>query len=382
MPWHNQRESPHHLSELETPCAVVDLDVMSQNIERMAAYCALHELALRPHVKTHKSPRIAAEQLRLGAAGLTCATPRELEVMADVSRDLLLAHPPIGAAKLARALSLPVDVRLSVALDSMIAVDQLAATARIMDRPVHVLVEVDLGMRRVGTQTADEALALAMHIRASEPLVFAGLAFYPGHIREPVDRQSQALDKLREDVGRLLERFEAGGMRPAVVSGGSTPAAWRMHEIRGVTEVRPGTYVYNDRTTAALGACDWDDCALTVLATVVSTSVTGQAVIDAGSKALGREPLRGTEGEGFAVMQERPEVCVVRMSEEHGMLDLSGTDWRPRVGDRVRLVPNHVCIVVHLNDVVRGVRAEFLETSWRVAARTREPAGEVGELTS
>lgn len=342
----------------------------------MASYTVLHGLRLRPHVKTHKSPQIAAQQLRMGAVGLSCATPRELEVMSDVSNDLLLAYPLLGAARLSRVLSLPEEVRLTVALDSMIAIDQLAHTARAVDRPVDVYIEVDLGMHRVGVQSADEALALALHVQSKPPLVFAGLTFYPGHIREHIDDQQAPLDRLRADVGALLDRFEAAGVGVRTVSGGSTPAAWRMHEIAGVTEVRPGTYVYNDRTTAAIGACGWDDCALTVLGTVVSTAVRGQAVVDTGSKALGREPMRGVDGEGFGALIDRPEVIVQRMSEEHGILDLSRTDWRPKVGDQVRIVPNHVCIVVHLNDTIHGVRGEQVETSWPVSARGREAVPE------
>lgn len=359
------------LQELETPCALVDLDRLATNLDRMASYAVLHGLALRPHVKTHKSPRIAAEQLRLGAVGLTCATPRELEVMSDVSRDLLLAYPLLGESKLKRVMSLPRSVRLTVGLDSMIAVDDLSEAAEAADRDIDVLVEVDLGMHRVGVQSAEEALALALHIRSRPLLRCAGVMFYPGHIREHVQQQDENLDRLRADVSHLVEVLRRGGVEPRVVSGGSTPAAWRMHEIPGVTEVRPGTYVYNDRTTAALGACAWDDCAFTVLGTVVSTAVPGQAVVDCGAKALGREPMRGVEGEGFGALLDRPEVVVARMSEEHGVLDLRSSRWRPRVGELVRIVPNHVCIVVHLNDVVHGVRGDQVEASWPVAARGR-----------
>jgi D-serine deaminase-like pyridoxal phosphate-dependent protein len=156
-----------------------------------------------------------------------------------------------------------------------------------------------------------------------------------------------------------------------VVSGGSTPIGWHVHEVRGVTEVRPGTYVYNDRTTEALGACSWEDCALTVLATVVSTTVPGQAVIDAGTKAIGREPSTGAPDEGFGQLLDHPEVVISRLSEEHGVLDLSRTSWRPSVGDLVRVVPNHVCIAVHLNEAVYGVRGGRVERSWPVAARGR-----------
>src|SRR5688572_12410249 len=150
--------APQLIEQLETPCALVDLDRLAHNLDRMAAYCVLHGLALRPHVKTHKSPRIAAEQLRHGAAGLTCATPRELEVMAETSNDLLLAHPPVGAAKLHRVMSLDHDVRLTVAIDSLEAVEPLAEAADAAGREVGVYVEVDVGMRRVGVATPAEAI--------------------------------------------------------------------------------------------------------------------------------------------------------------------------------------------------------------------------------
>ena len=291
--------------------------------------------------------------------------------MAEVADDLLLAYPLLGAHKLSRAMRLRRGVRLSVGLDSMIAVDALADAAYAANREVDVLIEVDLGMHRVGVQSAEEAAALALLVRSRPPLRYAGVMFYPGHIREHVTQQTSTLGQLRSGVQDLIATLHDSGVPPKVVSGGSTPAAWRMHEIPGVTEVRPGTYVYNDRSTAALGACSWDDCAFTVLGTVVSTAVPGQAVVDCGAKALGREPMRGVAGEGFAALLDRPDVVVTKMSEEHGILDLSQTAWRPVVGEMVRLVPNHVCIVVHLNDTIIGVRGDQVETSWPVAARGR-----------
>jgi D-serine deaminase-like pyridoxal phosphate-dependent protein len=365
------RGAPALLRSLDTPAPVVDLDRLAGNLDRMAAYAALHGLSLRPHVKTHKAPRIAAEQMRLGAVGLTCATAREAEVMSDVAADILLAYPPVGAPRLARLMALPASVTLTVALDSVRAIEDLATVAAAHRREVRVYVEVDVGMRRVGVPPAGEALALANLVQRHAYLRYAGIAFYPGHIREPLAEQGASLQRLSQELDRLLGALERAGLRPPVVSGGSTPAAWRMHEVAGVTEVRPGTYVYNDRTTAAIGACGWEDCALTVLATVVSTAVPGQAVIDAGSKALGREPMRDGDGEGFGALLDHPDVTVQRMSEEHGVLDLGASGWRPQVGDQVRVIPNHVCIVVHLNDVVYGVRDEVVETRWDVAARGR-----------
>jgi D-serine deaminase-like pyridoxal phosphate-dependent protein len=227
-------------------------------------------------------------------------------------------------------------------------------------------------MHRVGVQSFDDAIALAKTIRDNPPLEFAGVAFYPGHVREPVDQQTLKLEQLDTSLRAMISAFDVAGMHANAISGGSTPTLWHTHELTGVTEFRPGTYVYNDRTTAEVGACDWDDCALTVLATVVSTAVPGQAVIDAGSKALGREPARaGDAAEGFGCVLGHPNVVVARMSEEHGILDLSKTSWRPSVGDQVRVIPNHVCIVVHLNDVIVGVRGDSVETEWPVAARGR-----------
>jgi D-serine deaminase-like pyridoxal phosphate-dependent protein len=368
---------PLYFEQLETPAAVVDLDILAANLDRMAAYCAVHALRLRPHVKTHKAPRIAAEQLRLGAVGLTCATVREAEVMAEVTDDVLVAFPVMGTTKLRRLVGIPSATRLTVSLDSARAAVQLAAAADEIGREVGVLVELDVGMRRVGVADAAAAVELARFIADRAPLRYDGVAFYPGHVRQTIADQGAALAGVTEQLGETLAALEREGLTARVVSGGSTPAAWRMHEIPGLTEVRPGTYVYNDRSTAALGACEWDDCALTVVATVVSTAVPGQAVIDAGSKALGREPmdpsLRSGQRElGFGALLDRPDVVVSRMSEEHGILDLSNTDWRPKVGDVVRVVPNHVCIVVHLNDLIYGVRNNVVETRWPVAARGRD----------
>ncbi|HEX5436970.1 MAG TPA: alanine racemase [Gemmatimonadaceae bacterium] len=359
------------VQDLETPALLVDLDRLERNLDRMAAYTAGHGLALRPHVKTHKSPWLAGQQLRRGAAGLTCATPREAEVMSAAGDNLLLAYPPIGTRKLERLMALPAPVRLTVALDSAAAVEPLAAAAALHDREVGVYIEVDVGMHRVGVCSTAEAIALARLVRARPPLAYAGIAFYPGHIRARGSEQAPLIEQLGAALAQLLAELDRTGLAPPVVSGGSTPTAWHAHEIDGLTEVRPGTYVFNDRATAELGACAWDDCALTVLATVVSTAVPGQAVVDAGTKALGREPLPGAPGQGFGVLLDRPEVTVARMSEEHGILDLHATVWKPEVGERVRIIPNHVCIAVHLADAVHGVRESAVETEWPVAARGR-----------
>ena len=361
-----------NLEELETPAALADLDRLERNLDRMARYAAGHGVSLRPHTKTHKSPRIGVEQLNRGAVGLTCATLLEAEVMSQVCDDLLLAYPPVGVRKLQRLMSLPERVGITVALDSIDSAQQLARAAEQRGRVVGVYVELDLGMHRVGLTSAEETLKLARFVAAQPQLAYRGIAFYPGHIRIQGALYDEQLKRLGNDLGTAIQMLTSADLTPAIVSGGSTPTAWRSHMIAGLTEIRPGTYVFNDRTTVQAAVCDWDDCAMTVLATVVSTAVTGQAIVDAGSKAIGREPPGDGEG-GFGALLDRPEVTVAKLSEEHGTLDLSRTRWRPRIGDKVRLVPNHVCIAVHLHEVMYGLRGDRVETSWPVAARGRLP---------
>jgi D-serine deaminase-like pyridoxal phosphate-dependent protein len=229
---------------------------------------------------------------------LTVATPAEAERVGDAAPELLVAYPPLGQradAVAAAARSRPT----LVALDSATAVSALrrAVEASGATTPVGVLVELDVGMRRCGV--ADGAAAVEIARECGDGVVYRGLMFYPGHIREPVLEQDAALEALRGALADAVERLGDAGLEPDIVSGGSTPTAFRSHEVPLQTEIRPGTYVFNDRTTAAMGACAWDDCAYTMLATVVSTAVPGQAVVDAGSKALssdnsGRRATRGT----------------------------------------------------------------------------------------
>jgi D-serine deaminase-like pyridoxal phosphate-dependent protein len=216
---------------------------------------------------------------------------------------------------------------------------------------------------------ADGAGAIEIARACGDEVVYRGIMFYPGHIREPVGEQDAALEVLGRDLGAAVAALGEAGLEPEIVSGGSTPTAFRSHEIPHQTEIRPGTYVFNDRTTAAIGACDWEDCAYTVLTTVVSTAVAGQAVVDAGSKALSSDELRSPGYGGYGQLLDRPDVTVARLSEEHGVLDLSRTSWRPGVGDRVRIIPNHVCVSVNLHPRVFGVRDGVVERDWAVEAR-------------
>ena len=342
---------PAGLADAETPVALVDLARARANAAKVAAYTTRHGIAWRPHVKTHKSLTLARIQLEAGARGLTVATPHEAEVMARVCDDLLLAYPPLGKSKLERLMALPRQVALSVALDSDVALQGLARAARSAGRTVGVLVEVDVGLGRVGVQTAHEAARLAALAREAEGLAYRGIMFYPGHIRVHVSEQERGIEALAGRLEDCRATLSEAGLEPAVVSGGSSPTLWHSHLLPWLTEVRSGTVIYNDRDMTGMGVAGEDECAYSILATVVSTAVPGRAVVDAGSKALSKE-LHGSAGTGYAALADRPEVRVVALSEEHGVLDISGSDWRPRVGELVRLLPNHVCVSVNLQDRV------------------------------
>ncbi len=373
------------LSGLDTPAGLVDVSRMQANLERVASYCRERGLAWRPHVKTHKTPELGAAQITAGARGLSVATPREAEVMAAITDDLLFAYPPVGRAKLDRLLALPESLELTVGLDSLEALRALGSTAAERGREVGVLVEIDVGLHRVGVGTPEEAVALAREANRQDGTVYKGVMLYPGHIRSFVEEQGPALEEVSRCLEGVLEALGGADLTPEVVSGGSTPTLFRSHEVEGLTELRAGMCIFNDRAIAAIGACGWEDCAYTVLATVVSTAYPGQAVVDAGSKALAREELRGP-GAGYAVLLYRPEVKVAALSEEHGVLDLLESDWRPRVGDRVRLIPNHVCASVNLQERLYGVAGDQVSDVWEVAARGREhfkpgPAAAPGEVS-
>jgi D-serine deaminase-like pyridoxal phosphate-dependent protein len=363
-------DAPRTLDDLQTPAALVDVDRMHANLRSAADYCRAHGLAWRPHAKTHKSPALAAEQVRAGAVGVTVATPREAEEMSTTVDDLLLAYPPIGRARLDRLMALPKRVRLTIALDSAEALRGVAEAAREAGRPVGVLVEVDAGMGRVGVQSAADAVALARAAGDAEGVEYRGILYYPGHVRDRLERQDAGIAALAERVAEVVGALDAAGLAPPVVSGGSTPTFWRSHEVAGTTEVRPGTSIFNDRTTVEIGACGWDECAYSVLTTVVSVAVPGQAVVDAGSKALAKEEIRA-DTVGYGALLDRPDVLVKSVSEEHGLLDLSRTGWRPRIGERVRIVPNHVCVSVNLQERLYGVRGDQVVEVWEVSARGR-----------
>jgi D-serine deaminase-like pyridoxal phosphate-dependent protein len=359
-----------HLSEIETPALVVDLDILDRNLHRVADYASKHGLRLRPHTKTHKSVLLAKRQLELGAAGLTVAKVSEAEVMLGAGpADLLVAFPIVGRAKLTRLMEVVRHTDVTVALDSVAAARALSDAAREAQVAVGVLVEFDAGLGRVGVAPGEPLLQLARAVRELPHLEFRGLTFYPGHIKDLDAEGLRALVQLSELVGHIRTDFERAGIAVAIVSGGSTPTLFHSHEIEGLTEIRPGTYLFNDINTVRSSGCAMEDCAATILATVVSVARTGHMIIDGGSKTFSSDRPVNSAEVTFGHLVEAPVAKFHKMNEEHGFIDVRGVEREFAVGDRVHVIPNHICVAVNLHERVYGVRGDRVEEIWNVDAR-------------
>ena len=357
------------LNQLDTPALVIDVDAMERNLERAASYAGEHDLRLRPHTKTHKIPALGRLQLQLGAAGLSVAKTTEGEVMlGSGTHDLLLAYPVLGVAKLARLVALAQQVQVTVALDDMTVAQGISAAAAHSDVEIGILTEADLGMHRMGVAPGQELLALIKAIQALPGLRWRGVAFYPGHIKDHAAGSQSALETLRTQVPELLARLANAGLEAEIVSGGSTPLLWDSHTIPGVNEIRPGTYIFNDRNTLLGGTCTRSDCAATMLCTVVS--VQGERMmIDGGSKTFSSDRSSRDGDVLFGDIEGDAGARFHKMNEEHGHVDLSQAEKSYRPGDRVRVLMNHVCTAVNLHERVWAVRGDQVLDQWVVAGR-------------
>ena len=358
------------VSEIDTPALLVDLDIMERNLSRVAAYAKENGLRLRPHTKTHKSPRIGRLQLASGALGLTVAKVGEAEVMLGAEpADLLVAYPVIGRNKLTRLMEVARRTRITVALDSLFAARQLSDAARAAGVEIGILAEFDAGFGRVGVTPGEPLLSLVQSVCRLPHVSFEGLTFYPGHIKNTEEDGLEDLKAVTAIVQSVLADFRRAGIEVRIVSGGSTPTLYHSHLVTGLNEIRPGTYVYNDLSTARSGACTLDDCAATLLCTVVSTARPGQMIVDGGSKTFSSDRLPNTAEMIFGHVVDAPAARFFRMNEEHGYVEVSRAEREFSVGDRVRIIPNHVCAAVNLHDQVYGIRGDSVEVVWKVEGR-------------
>jgi D-serine deaminase-like pyridoxal phosphate-dependent protein len=348
-------------AEFGTPAVVIDLAVVEANIARVQARCTAAGVANRPHIKTHKIPKLAGLQIAAGARGLTCQKLGEAEVMVDAGlSDIVVSYNLIGEARARRLGALVArapDVK--VCADNPVTLETYAAAAGQAHRSIGVLVECDTGRKRAGVETPREAVQLAQQIRDTPGLVFKGLLLYPPETAWPATQRFH--DETRAGLADL-------GLTPDIVSTGGSPNLKHVGQLDGATEHRPGTYIFNDRMQIAAGVATLADCALSVFTTVVSRAGPERGILDAGSKTLTSD---GGGLDGYGLLLEHPEARIKGFAEEHGFLDLSKCNARPKVGDIVRVIPNHVCVVVNMVDQLIAVRDNAIVEVLPVAARGR-----------
>jgi D-serine deaminase-like pyridoxal phosphate-dependent protein len=350
--------APKRIEDLETPVPIVDIDVVERNLKRWQERCDRLKLANRPHIKTHKLVPLAKYQLALGDQGITEQKLGEAEVMADAGiRDMLITFNVLGAHKLKRLADLAKRTDIKAVADNEIVIAGLGTAGAAAGRDIAVLVECDTGAARNGVQSPEVAVNLAKVIDRTPGVTFGGLMSYPA----PGKRQ--VTDAFMSEARDLAKKV---GLEAKVISTGGTPDMWSDENLAATTEYRAGTYAYFDRALAERGTCTYDDCALKVLATVVSRPTGERALIDAGSKALTSDSNGLT---GFGVVTALGKAPIYNLSEEHGFLDISGVATKPQVGELVRITPNHVCPVTNLFDRVVFIRGNEVLGAAKVDAR-------------
>jgi D-serine deaminase-like pyridoxal phosphate-dependent protein len=346
------------VSELDTPAVTVDLDIVEANIKRAQDLLASHGVNNRPHIKTHKIPALAKMQIDAGAVGITCQKLGEVEVFADagVADDILLTYNIVGEAKTERLAALIKRLkRMAVVLDNEAVAKGLSEAGKRHGVDIRFLIECDTGYGRNGVQSPQAALDLARETMKMPNMQFEGLMTFP-----------TAKPEQRQWLERALQLLQGAGIQVPVVSGGGSPAIKGVGDFPMLTEYRAGTYIYNDVMQVTTGAVTWDDCAMKVRATVVSRPTDGRAVLDTGSKVMTYEQYFA---KGYGRIVEYPDAEITGFSEEHGMVDVSASAKKPKVGEVVNVIPNHCCVVTNMMDEIYGVRGGKVEVVWPVAAR-------------
>ena len=361
------REIPSSLDTIDTPALIVDVDRLEGNIARWAAFAREAGVKLRPHGKTHKCVEIARRQVSAGAVGLTLAKIGEAEVMARAGvRDIFLAYEVIGGPKLPRLIALAREIRLRVGIDSADGAGALARAAEDAGITLDVLIEVDTGLGRCGVRPGEDLAALAQDVARLAGLRIAGIFTYRGY-RSDLEAAGR---EEGEVMVREADRLRRAGIEIEEVSVGSTPTGRSAGRVGGV--IRPGTYVFNDAMQVRWGSATPEECALVVLARVISRPSRDVAVLDAGSKALTAEhgPY-SSRGESHGVIRGYPDCQIDRLWEEHGRVQLTEEARRLRVGDLVEIIPSHVCPTVNLAERLVCVRQGRVVETWAVAARAQ-----------
>jgi D-serine deaminase-like pyridoxal phosphate-dependent protein len=354
------------LTEVETPAVLIDLDQVERNIQEMAGAAGAHGVRLRPHVKSHKIPQLMRMQLDGGAIGATCATLREVETMIDAGcPSVTLAFPLLSAEKVARLQGMRERAEIRVTLDSVEAATLLGRAAG--SEPFDVLLEVDTGQGRLGRPPGTPSVELGLEIAALPGVRLMGVSSHAGHAYAATSRDelTRIAAAEAEDLVRTSEELIRRGVGVEEISVGSTPSA-RAGFGLGMTESRPGTYLMNDANMVRLGVATHETCAAFVLATVISRPTPDRVVIDAGTKMLSSD---GVGRDDWVHVLHRPDLRPAFLSEEHGVFRADDPAAAPRIGERVLVVPNHVCTMMNLADEVHLARDGVVTDTVPVLAR-------------
>ncbi|CAG7646314.1 D-threonine aldolase [Paenibacillus solanacearum] len=355
----------------ESPSVLIDLDILDRNLKETAASAARAGVKLRPHTKTHKSVWIASEQLRYGAAGITVAKLGEAEVMAEGGiNDILIAFPVIGQSKLERLGRLMEKAKVTLSTDDEEVARQLSSLGRSLNRDIPLYVDVNTGLNRCGREPGEETAELVKQIAQLPYIRIAGLMTHAGHAYGHNDASGirEVAKKEAESLIMTKHRLEKDGIPIEEISVGSTPTSKYVADIAGsgVTEIRPGAYVFGDGGQWKMGLIGLDQLAMTIAATVVGRPRQGTIIIDAGSKTLSSDMNKYHPGYGILLGHEG--AVIERLSEEHGIISVPDNEAF-KIGQEVRIVPNHCCVVTNLHDRLVGVRNGRFEKWLPVDAR-------------
>ena len=347
-----------YISDVDTPALVVDLDALEGNIARMQRYCDEHGIKLRPHIKTHKTTAIAQMQMAAGACGVACQKLGEAEVMVNAGiKDILIPYNIVGAQKLERLMRLSRQATVTVAVDSEYTVQGISDAACADGTTVNLIVELDINSGRCGVQSPEAARDLAQEIAGLPGLSFCGVMMMPSR------------PEMNPFIQRTLELLDEAGLPHPIVSGGSTPTSSLSHQVYGLTEIRVGEYIFGGLGHILGGWATEEQCALNVHTTVVSRPTPDRTVLDGGSKTFSAVVRETPEGPSMGYIREYPNARFRGASEEHGMVDVSACSEKPEIGERVRVIPAHVCPCVNEHDEMVAVRNGKVEAVWPILAR-------------
>ncbi len=359
----------------DTPGLIINVNQMEKNINKMADTIHQYGVSLRPHTKTHKMPEIAQKQIAAGAHGITTAKVSEAEVMAEQGiDDIFIAYPIVTPAKLERVIELSRKINLIIGVDSYQGAVNISKLAQQHNQLVQVRLEVDTGLRRTGV-LYESAVQLAQQIQQMRGLQFRGIYTYRGSFmngKSTLERQQAGLEEGQMMV-EMAERIRSKGIEVRDISVGSTPTAVYAAQVKGITEVRPGTYVFYDHMQVVMKSCTLEEVAASVRVTVVSRPSVELMIIDGGSKTFATDVPPYTAPlhlKGFGYIVEAPHAIIERFSEEHGMVQIKESDSF-QVGDTVHVIPNHICSTVNLHNQVYFEQENGLLEERIVSARGR-----------